>query len=107
MAPTMTQRARSRIALVSGVLLVLALGAAQFAAPVIELGPLRIFHPTGALWLEAELVDGRLDGPVRTYGPDGALESETRFDHGETASIAAHEVPPTRTTTGAAAVFPD
>ena len=34
MALTITQRTRSRIALVSGVLLVVALGAAQLAAPV-------------------------------------------------------------------------
>ena len=44
MALTLTQRARSRIALVSGVLLVLALGAAQFAAPV------------GTVWRDVALV---------------------------------------------------
>ena len=44
MALTITQRTRSRIALVSGVLLVLALGAAQFAAPV------------GTVWRDVALV---------------------------------------------------
>ncbi len=44
MVLTITQRTRSRIALVSGVLLVLALGAAQFAAPV------------GTVWRDVALV---------------------------------------------------
>jgi len=44
MALTITQRTRSRIALVSGVLLVLALGAAQFAAPI------------GTVWRDVALV---------------------------------------------------
>ena len=44
MVLTITQRTRSRIALVSGVLLVLALGAAQFAAPV------------GTVWRDVALI---------------------------------------------------
>ena len=57
MALTITQRTRSRIALVSGVLLVVALWAAQLAAPV------------GTAWRDAALITASVPPCARTATP--------------------------------------